>query len=141
MITLRVEQLLKDDEFELGLTVLAGQGGLGRTIEHDKIQRPGLAFTGYTEFLQPRRVQVLGNSELTYLRQLADDAARDSAVRHLVSRPLACVVVTKGLAVPEELIRACEDTGTPLLQTRQMSSTFTSKMQAFLEEKLAPQTA
>ncbi|MEW5855285.1 MAG: HPr(Ser) kinase/phosphatase [Myxococcota bacterium] len=140
MITLRVEQLLKDDEFELGLTLLAGQGGLSRVIDHDKIQRPALAFTGYTDFIHSRRVQVLGNSELSYLRQLPDEQ-REKAVRHVVSKQIACIVITKGLAVPDELMRACEDTSTPLLQTRLMSSILISKMQAFLGEKLAPQTA
>src|SRR4051794_1719807 len=51
--SIKVEQLLKDDEFDLGLTLLAGEPGLARVIDHDKIQKPGLAFTGYTDFVKP----------------------------------------------------------------------------------------
>jgi len=140
VITVRVEQLLKDDEFELGLTVLAGEAGVARVIENDRIQKPGLAFTGYTDFIHARRVQVLGNSEISYLWHLtAEERARSCLF--LTERKPACIVVTKGLKAPEELVAQCEANGTPLLTTRLLSSAFISKVQAFLSEKLAPQTA
>jgi HPr kinase/phosphorylase len=137
--SIKVEQLLKDDEFDLGLTLLAGEAGLARVIEHDKIQKPGLVFTGYTDFIKPRRVQILGNSEISYLWQLSDEERR-KACAFLGQKEVACVVVTKGLKVPDELRDMCEATGTPLLLTKVLSSQFISKLQALLEEKLAPNT-
>jgi HPr kinase/phosphorylase len=138
--TVQVEQLLKDDEFELGLTLLAGASGVGRIIDHDKIQKPGLALTGYTDYVKTHRVQVLGNSEIGYLWQLsAEERAR--ACRHITEHQVACILVTKGLKVPEELLQGCEETQTPLLLTQLLSSQLISKLQAFLEERLAPQTA
>jgi HPr kinase/phosphorylase len=137
--TLRVEQLLKDDEFDLGLTPLAGSAGLVRVIDHDKIQKPGLAFTGYTDFVKANRVQVLGNSELSYLWQITSDE-RLRALQFLGRPDIPCVIVTKGLKVPDELTALCERTSTPLLVTRLLSSQLISKLQALLEEKLAPST-
>ena len=139
MNSIKVEQLLKDDEFDLGLSLLAGAAGLGRVVDHDKIQKPGLAFTGYTEFIKPRRVQVLGNSEMSFLWQLSDEE-RARACGHLGVKSPACIVVTKGLKVPDQLRDMCEATGTPLLLTKVLSSQFISKLQALLEEKLAPAT-
>lgn len=135
-----MEQLVKDDEFEMGLTLLAGAQGVGRLVDHDKIQKPGLAFTGYTEFLKSRRVQVLGNAEMGYLYTLTPEE-RARACNLLTQKKVACVIVTKGLKIPEELRSSCEETQTPLLATRLLSSQLISKLQAFLEDKLAPQSS
>jgi HPr kinase/phosphorylase len=136
----KVEQLVKDDEFEMGLTLLAGAQGVGRVVDHDKIQKPGLAFTGYTEFIKSRRVQILGNAEMGYLYTLAPEE-RARACGLLTQKKVPCVIVTKGLKIPDELRSSCEETGTPLLATRLLSSQLISKIQAFLEDKLAPQSS
>jgi HPr kinase/phosphorylase len=140
VIGLKAEHLLKDQEFDLGLTLVTGGQGLGRTIDEPRVQKPGLAFTGYAEFLHERRVQILGNAEMSYLRTQTPEG-REKALGFITQRSLACVVVSKGLAIPEELRKACEESGTPLMQTRLLTSTAIGRIQAFLDEKLAPQTA
>ncbi|MBI5498503.1 MAG: HPr(Ser) kinase/phosphatase [Deltaproteobacteria bacterium] len=139
MQSIRVEQLLKDDEFDLGLALVTGEAGLGRDIDFDKIQKPGLAFTGYTDFVRARRVQVLGNAEISYLWQVSPEE-RTRALAWLATRQVACVIVTKGLQIPDELRDICLSSGTPLFRTHLLSSNLISKLQALLEEKLAPQT-
>lgn len=136
----KVEQILKDEEFDMALALVAGEEGLARVIDHDKIQKPGLAFTGYTEFIKPRRVQVLGNAELSYLYTLTPEE-RQRACSFVVQRKVACIIVTKGLKIPDELRNVCQESGTPLMLTRVLSSVVIGKLQAFLEDKLALHTA
>ena len=51
-----VEQMAAHVSFDL--TPLAGQGGKTRAVEVPRIQKPGLALTGWPEQLHPRRALV-----------------------------------------------------------------------------------
>ena len=75
----------------LGLGLVAGAAGLDHVVTLSRVQRPGLALTGYTEYIRYGRVQILGASELGYLRKLS--AARRAAVlRRLASCRISCFV-------------------------------------------------
>ena len=68
MISLPVSELLKDKEYSLCLEAATGTAGLSKKIMIPQIQKPGLALTGYTSNLHPGRIQVLGNSEIDFLK-------------------------------------------------------------------------
>ncbi|MRR55393.1 MAG: HPr(Ser) kinase/phosphatase [Deltaproteobacteria bacterium] len=134
-----IEDLLHDSEYGLDLTILAGERGLGNRIETPRIQKPGLALTGYTEHLHPDRIQILGSTEISYLRQLPEE----TACRHLdklCAFPVICFVTTMGLDPPGCLVRAANKAGIPLLRTHHLSSNCISLVTKFLEERLLPIT-
>jgi HPr kinase/phosphorylase len=135
MGAIKVSRLLEESDYKLKLSLVAGEAGLGRKITSPRIQKPGLALTGFTEHLHAGRVQVFGNTEITYLRTLPE--ARQVEVLHEVFREdIACVVVTKDLEVPKAMIPVANETGIPVLKTPLLSSTFIQEVQAFLEEAL-----
>jgi HPr kinase/phosphorylase len=138
-ISLVIQDLLEDQEYGLDLSVIAGDRGLDHRLYSSRIQKPGLALTGYTEHLHPDRVQVLGNTEISYMQQLPLEQAA-AAVTRLCSFPISCFIVTKGLDPPEFLKRETEKGGIPLLRTPLQSSVFISLITTFLEEKLLPTT-
>ena len=138
-ISLSIEDLLKDEEYGLDLMLLAGEGGINHRLYSSRIQKPGLALTGYTENLHPDRVQVLGNTEISYLRQLDEQQAR-SYINKLCSFPISCFIITKGLEPPDFLKQETENAGIPLLVSPLQSSTFISLITKFLEERLLPTT-
>jgi len=138
MASVPVHNLL-DPEAGLALTVVAGKAGLQHKIVNPRIQKPGLALTGFTEHIHPRRLQVFGNTEISYLRTLPEARQRE-VLFGLMRQELACVVVTKGLELPPALPQACEETGVALMQTPLLSSVFIQQVQSFLEELLT-QTA
>ncbi|HYX90225.1 MAG TPA: HPr(Ser) kinase/phosphatase, partial [Myxococcaceae bacterium] len=111
------------------------EAGLGRRIDSPRIQKPGLALTGFTEHLHSGRVQVFGNTEISYLRTLSEQRQLE-VLRKVFGEDLACVVVTKNLDVPSSMIAAAEENGIPILKTPLLSSTFIEDVQAFLEEAL-----
>lgn len=135
MTTLWISRLLEDRDYDLQLELVAGKAGLHRVVSSSRIQKPGLALTGFTEHLHPERVQVFGNTEISYLRTLPEAKQREN-LGVLFQADLACVVVTKNLTPPQPLIDACEQAGLALMKTPLLSSTFIQQVQAFLEEAL-----
>ena len=89
MDSIKVETLLNDQDFDLRLELLAGQGGLDRRVVSSRIQKPGLALAGYLPQIHPDRIQVLGNTEISYLATLPGARAR-RAVRTLFHAGVAC---------------------------------------------------
>ena len=136
---LTINNLLTETEYGLNLTLVAGSRGLGNRLTSPRIQKPGLALTGYTEHLHPSRLQVLGNTEISYLRQLPEEQARQ-CLGKLCSYPIIAFTMTKGLGLPDFLKEMVEAAGIPLLVSPHQSSTFISLITKFLEESLLPTT-
>ncbi|HVU49608.1 MAG TPA: HPr(Ser) kinase/phosphatase [Polyangia bacterium] len=134
MLTVRS---LLDESSGLRLVLLAGEKGLGRRISNQRIQKPGLALAGYVKQVHPERVQILGSTEISYLQTLDEESARRS-VDSFMSLDPACIVVTKGLDVPQLLLESAERMGVPLLRTPIVSSTAIDAIQKHLELQLAP---
>jgi HPr kinase/phosphorylase len=121
----------------LGLRLFAGDRGLKRLLKSARIQKPGLALAGFTSFVHPDRVQILGQTELSYLGTLVQ-GERERAVETLTNLHLACIVVTKDQAIPDALLRACEKSETPLFRTAMRSSELIRKLLAYLDDLLSP---
>jgi HPr kinase/phosphorylase len=138
-ISLAIQDLLDDQEYGLDLRLFAGASGVGHRVFSSRIQKPGLALTGYTEHLHPDRVQVLGNTEISYLEQIPEELARQH-VDLFCSYPISCIIITKGLEPPPCLLERAEQAGIPLLGSSLQSSTFISLITKFLEERLLPTT-
>lgn len=140
MTALKVEQLLTDPSFELGLVIVAGRAGIARRITVPRIQKPGLALTGFTEQLHPERVQVLGKAEIGYLAAQTE-ATRRTGLDNLIALNPACLVITRGLAAPPHLVTICEERGVALLTTPLSSSLFVERITKYLEQELAAATS
>jgi len=137
--SLSIRELLDDTQYGLGVSLLAGERGLANRIFSSRIQKPGLALAGYTTHLHPDRIQVLGNTEISYLDKIDDRLAIDS-IRTLCTFPISCFIIPKGLIPPQFFLDAVEEAGIPTLSSPLQSSTFISLITKFLEERLLPTT-
>jgi HPr kinase/phosphorylase len=135
MDSIKIDLLLKDRQFDLRLELLAGEAGLDRKLVSSRIQKPGLALAGFTEHIHKDRMQVFGNTEMSYLATLKTEEARER-VRKLFHLPIACLVVTKNLHVDEMMKREAADARVPLLRTSHLSSAFIDNVERFLQEAL-----
>ena len=70
-----VAELLDAAAQPLKLDLAAGRAGLDHRVHLPRVQRPGLALTGYTDYIRYGRVQIVGSSEVGYLRKLPSAAA------------------------------------------------------------------
>jgi len=120
----------------LELRLQAGRKGLDREVLLARVQRPGLALTGYTDYIRYGRVQIMGQSEIGYLTKLPA-RRRASILARLARCRISCFVVTKGLTPPRELLAEAEARGVPVLVTAAESTPFIKQLSAFLEDRLA----
>ncbi len=131
-----VAELLDATAQPLKLDLAAGRAGLEHRVHLPRVQRPGLALTGYTDYIRYGRVQIVGSSEVGYLGKLAP--RRRSAILDKLCRcRITCFVVTKGLVPPTELLSAAEARGIPVLTTPLESTAFIKLLSVFLDERLA----
>jgi HPr kinase/phosphorylase len=140
MTEVTVGELAADPRLGLALTRLAGEAGLGRPLRHPRVQKSGLALAGHFYGVVPTRVQVLGETELSYLDTLSPEA-RGQAARGFFSLGLSCVVLTRRDEAPKAIVQAAEATGTPLFMSEARSSKTINQLHALLDEKLAPVTS
>ncbi len=131
-----VAELLDAVAEPLKLDLAAGRAGLENRIHLARVQRPGLALTGYTDYIRYGRVQILGSSEAGYLRKLRP-ASRAAILARLCQCRISCFVVTKGLVPPTELLSQAEARGIPVLTTPLESTAFIKLLSGLLEDRLA----
>jgi len=135
-----VAELLVDDGKHLKIELLYGKACLhSKFINSFRIQKPGLGLAGYTAHIHGGRVQILGNTEISYLQTLNTND-RYASVSKLCKKDIACFVVTKNLNVPSELLKCVKEHNIPLMRTTLASSEAITKISDFLEYKLAPET-
>jgi HPr kinase/phosphorylase len=136
---LTVGQLVADPNLGITLRRLAGEQGLDRPLNHPRVQKNGLALAGHHDGVVPTRVQLFGETELSYLSAL-DHEARSVASRGFYSLGLSCVVVSGGHDPPRTFVAAAEATSTPLFVADARSSRTINALHAVLDDRLAPQT-
>jgi HPr kinase/phosphorylase len=122
----------------LSLRLLTGEDGLAsRSLDTPRIQKLGLALAGFTHYVHAGRVQILGHSEVLFLSGLSSEERR-AAIGKLELEKISCVLVTKGLEPPAELVEAARAAGLPLVLTPLVSSIAITLVTEFLQEALAP---
>lgn len=134
-----VRELLDDRRLGLTSYVVAGRGGLHRKIAHPRIQKSGLVLVGHTHGLVPERVQILGETELSYIEALTAEA-QESAAAHLFSLSPNLVLVTRGVTVPPSFVDAAEKASAPLVVCAEDTSYAITALHTLLDERLAPRT-
>jgi HPr kinase/phosphorylase len=132
-----VARLLSEPRLEPMVRIVAGQDGRERIIDHPRVQKPGLALAGHTHGVVPTRVQILGETEITYLEGLSPrEQAERAAV--LFGLGLSLVVVTRGVEPPTALVEAADRTSTPLAVSALRSSRSIQALHLCLDGILAP---
>jgi HPr kinase/phosphorylase len=135
-----IKELLADKAVPLPLDLVAGEGGLGNSIRSPRIQKYGLALAGYTEYLHPDRVQVLGKTELSYLDSLPTER-QDEVLRLYCSFPICCFLITQDLTLPPRLRELAEERNIPVLSSPLPSSACIARLEDYLEDRLAPEVS
>jgi HPr kinase/phosphorylase len=121
----------------LGLELLGERVGFDRPISESAMNRPGLALAGFFSYFAWKRVQVLGNSELSYLRKLPE-AMRHDRFRRMCDRDIPCIVVARGSTLEAGLIAVANEHSIPVFSTSQVTMNFLNAATIRLEHDFAP---
>ncbi|MBN2379998.1 HPr(Ser) kinase/phosphatase [candidate division WOR-3 bacterium] len=135
-----VSQLFLERNQEFKLKMVAGEGGMEKCfISSMDIHRPGLALSGFTGDFPSDRLQVLGGTEMAFLKTF-DPPARRLAVKKVLKLNPPCFVITKGTKTPLELREELNKAGIPLMVSRLSTNDFIHFVSDYLELRLAPET-
>ena len=122
---------------ELGLELIAGKSGLDRLIREPTVNRPGLALSGFYSYFAPKRVQVFGSAELSYLKSLtATD--RQERLRRFFACSIPCLVVARRAKLPAHLAEIAERAGVPVFRTPMITMKFINAATIALDFEFAP---
>jgi HPr kinase/phosphorylase len=139
MTTLTVGRMIERTQKMLHLEHIEVTKGLDRVIENPDVSSPGLAVAGYVERFPAWRLQVLGETEIMYLRSLESSVRR----RHLTSFfsfDIPCVFITKNQTPPDELVELATTAGIALIKSKLKTNEFYTRVKPWLEEEFAPTT-
>jgi len=119
------------------LEVLSGEDGLKRLITVDDLYRPGLEMAGYFHYHPIERIQILGRTEISFISMLPSDERRER-MRRICLEETPCILISRGLEAPDELIEFSNETQIPVLRSNIATTILSSRITDFLENKLAP---
>ncbi len=139
MKTLTVEDFYANKRQPLRLELLTEDVGLDREITGPSISSPGLILAGYSERAPSGRIQILGETELSYLHSLAPEELR-AVLDEFFQLDMPAVVVTKGQELPALMTELARTHAVPVLRTVLKTGEFYRRLQPYLEEEFAPNT-
>ena len=122
---------------QLQLEDMGTETGFDRAVPSADISSPGLALAGYVGRFVTDRLQVLGETEVTYLNSL-DPGRRQEIFDLFFSFPLPGVFVTKGQELPDGLRDAAHRAGIALIRTGLKTADFYRGIKPLLEDTFAP---
>lgn len=134
-----VGEFLSRHREALGLSLQGPETGLNRPISEPAVNRPGLALAGFFTYFARKRIQVLGNSEISYLRKLTPAMAA-VRFRRVCEKEIPCIVVARGTELPTELLDVAATHQVPVLGTDQVTFKFQNSATILLENDFAPST-
>ncbi|MEO0072974.1 MAG: HPr(Ser) kinase/phosphatase [candidate division WOR-3 bacterium] len=138
--TITVNTFFIDQKDNLKLELLAGEEGLKlRKLVTPDIHRPGLALAGFTQAFPKERVQILGSTEITYLKTLTAPQ-RKNAINNVITFTPPCIIITNGSAAPEGLVALANKYKVPVFRTPLETTQIIHMLSSYLDYKLAPET-
>jgi HPr kinase/phosphorylase len=123
----------------LELELLGSAAGLEREITSPEASSPGLVLAGYLNRFPYQRIQVLGETEITYLQSLGVDA-RTTYLEQFFGFPIPCAFISKQLEPPAPLLELAEAAGIAILRSRLKTAEFYRLIKPYLAEQFAPTT-
>ncbi len=106
-------------------------------IRNNEVNRPSLQLAGFFDYFDNTRIQIIGRVETSYLKQMTPPEM-EIALERLFEKDLPCVIVTRGMDIPDVMRDLAKKYNTPLLRCSMATSRFMSALIAFLNIELAP---
>jgi HPr kinase/phosphorylase len=122
------------------LELVAGHDGVDRIVTTSDISRPGLEMAGFFTYYPAERIQLLGKTELSFFNSLPK-GERVDRMEKLCTIETPCLILSRDLEVPHELINAANENGVPVLTSHLKTTRLSGLLTNYLEARLAPMTS
>ncbi len=137
--TTTVGKLVERLRAVMTLEQLGGDYGHERELVNPDVSSPGLALAGFVGRFVSERAQVIGETEMTYLRSISE-AERRQHLTQFLSFNVPAIFITKHLDPAEPLVELAVANGTPLFRTELKTNEFYRWVKPIVEDLLAPTT-
>ncbi len=127
------------DRFKLE-KISEGEIGLDKVIKDRNIHRPGLALAGYTDLFTFARVQILGNTEMRYLRHLSPKE-RTMSLKKFFSFKMPCICLTFNNKPSDEFMKLAKKNDTTVFHSPLTTTKFAYFISDFLDDQFSSQIA
>lgn len=111
-----------------------------RRIIVPELNRVGFELTGFYEHFVPVRVQLMGRTELAYMKTVPKKVLEER-INKLFSQRIPCLILTLGSNVPPVILRAAKKYRVPVFITPEISKKANEIVHDFLIEWFAPERA
>ena len=113
MPRLSIARLFEDNREKLKLAWTAGREGGDRHLNSEIIKGSTKGLIGHLNFIHPNWIQVLGETEAEYLKNVDPEVCRKT-LTEVATRDLACFIVAGSAELPVTLAAVADATQTPL---------------------------
>ena len=134
-------------EFSVPLSEIVDRLGLDKVyvsenyedtrISSMEINRPGLELTGYFEFFDNKRIQILGNTEFSYLGRFGSEAQR-MVIESIFSFGPPAVIICRQIEPTNVILESAKLHKVSIFRTDENTSDLTARLVQFLNRELAP---
>ena len=108
-----------------------------RLVCSSDVNRPGLALSGYFDFFDSDRLQIMGKNEHSFLENLPHDL-RAAHIDELIATNPPAVIMARDLPIFDELLESCKSHGVPLLSSKDSTSELMAALISYLYVQMAP---
>lgn len=130
-----LSQLVKDFDLEV---VYKGLDYDTRMITIPDVNRPALQLVGFYDYFEPRRLQILGKAEFTFLKAMPLEQRR-KVFEDLLRCEIPALIIARNMEIFPELLELARKHGRTLLRTEKTTVELTSHIIDYLNRALAPQ--
>ncbi len=135
-----VGTFFKENKERLKLSLLGSENGFNRKITRGDIHRPGLALAGFVDLFSYDRVQLLGNTEIRYIKSLSEKQLIQSIDR-VIEFEIPCFIISNGNKASKYLLEAARRRSISIFGTPMTTTTLIHLMGDYLDMKFAPKTS
>ena len=106
-------------------------------IDTGDVHRPGLQLSGFFDYFDPTRIQLMGQMEFAYLQALSS-TERLSRLDSLMSQKPPAIVICHNVDIPEEIFEAAKQNDITILFTENRTSLVMSNLIRVITSALSP---
>lgn len=151
MVQIDKKSSIKKESIEVGffyenvkkhfnIELLNSGKGLNRKILDQNLHRPGLALAGFVELFSYSRVQIFGNTEIRYLKNLTSSERKKSLTR-IFNFEIPCIILTDGNKPLPELAELSEQFSIPIFGTTLSTTKAVFFVSDFLDDQFSPRAS
>ena len=136
MKKISVKEFYELKKKDLSLSLITHPNTMQGNITTSFLNRPGLALTGYFDRFDYNRIQIFGETEISYLQSLEEEMLYNNIKETLVY-DIPAIIITKGLSVPKQIEFLANEMMIPIFSSRLSTDKLFNSLRIYLQSVFA----